>query len=226
MAEVAIPEFINQYMYDFRSIHVGKDLYRAKEHEEDIQITNEIHNIDFPVSLKAYGHGPLQLSTDKPGLMFARLKQEGEHIVSVGKVKNILADPVFTDFTGINVLPLIYNERAKQCNIIVFDYERACESTVRISYEGPGGRRKHPVYKFYDSDNSYVCEVRYGLADANALQRGLWTHTKNALKYFDSLTNGWIDYSDNHVLCSIVSSRTRSNRKRPQNSTKENQGRY
>jgi len=53
MAEIAIAEFINQYMYDFRSIHVGKDLYRAKQHEEDIQITNEIHNIDFPVSLKA-----------------------------------------------------------------------------------------------------------------------------------------------------------------------------
>ena len=30
LAEIAIAEFINQYMYDFRSIHVGKDLYRAK----------------------------------------------------------------------------------------------------------------------------------------------------------------------------------------------------
>jgi len=47
--------------------------------------------------------------------------------------------------------------------------------------------------------------MRYGLADANALQRGLWTHTKNALKYFDSLTNGWIDYSDNHVLVQLFS---------------------
>lgn len=27
-------EFINQFMYDYRSVHVGKDLYRAKEHEE------------------------------------------------------------------------------------------------------------------------------------------------------------------------------------------------
>ena len=30
LAEIAIAEFINQYMYDFRSVHVGKDLYRAK----------------------------------------------------------------------------------------------------------------------------------------------------------------------------------------------------
>ncbi len=27
LAEIAIAEFINQYMYDFRSVHVGKDLY-------------------------------------------------------------------------------------------------------------------------------------------------------------------------------------------------------
>ncbi len=26
LAEIAIAEFINQYMYDFRSLHVGKDL--------------------------------------------------------------------------------------------------------------------------------------------------------------------------------------------------------
>ena len=42
LAEIAIAEFINQYMYDFRSIHVGKDLYRAKSKEEDITVINEI----------------------------------------------------------------------------------------------------------------------------------------------------------------------------------------
>jgi len=206
LAEIAIAEFINQYMYDFRSIHVGKDLYRAKTHEEDITITNEITNFEFPVSLKAYGHGFLQLSTDKLGSMFARLKQEGEEISGADKVKEILDDSVFSNFTGINVLPLIYNEKTMQCNIFVFDYESACESTVRISYVGPGVKgRKHPVYRFYDSDGDYVCEVRYGAAAANALQRGLWTHTKNGIKYFDSLTNGWIDYSHNQILVKLFS---------------------
>lgn len=61
LAEIAIAEFINQYMYDFRSIHVGKDLYRAKSREEDITIINEVTKAEFPVSLKAYGDGPLQL---------------------------------------------------------------------------------------------------------------------------------------------------------------------
>ena len=59
MAEIAMSEFINQYMYDFRSVHVGKDLYRAKTREEDISVTNEITNAEIPVSLKAYGDGPL-----------------------------------------------------------------------------------------------------------------------------------------------------------------------
>lgn len=35
-----------------------------KKHEEDIVIINEITNTKFLVSLKAYGDGPLQLSTD------------------------------------------------------------------------------------------------------------------------------------------------------------------
>ena len=30
-------------------------------------------------------------------------------------------------------------------------------------------------------DHEYICEVRYGGASANALQRGLWTNTKNGL---------------------------------------------
>ena len=34
LAEIAMTEFINQFMYDYRSVHVGKDLYRVKEHEE------------------------------------------------------------------------------------------------------------------------------------------------------------------------------------------------
>ncbi len=58
---------------------------------------------------------------------------------------------------------------------------------------------------FLDSKNNYICEVRYGGASANALQRGLWTHTKNAVNYFDSITGGWIDYSYNHTLVKLFS---------------------
>ncbi len=205
LAEIAIAEFINQYMYDFRSIHVGKDLYRAKSQEEDIKIINEITKAEFPVSLKAYGDGPLQLSTDKTFRMFPRLEQEGDGVAGQAKVQAVLNDPAFAEFRNINVLPLIYDEKNQRCSILVFDYNRAVSDTVRISREEGKRGRKHPVYRFYNSSDEYICEVRYGDAAANALQRGLWTHTKNGLNYFDSITDGWIDYSHNLVLVKLFS---------------------
>ena len=205
LAEIAIAEFINQYMYDFRSIHVGKDLYRAKSQEEDIKVINEITKAEFPVSLKAYGDGPLQLSTDKSSLMFSRLEQETGDIKGKAKVNAILSDPIFADFSDINVLPLIYDEKRQRCNILVFDYGRARGAVAEIQKQTAGNGRIHPVYRFLDASGDYICEVRYGGASANALQRGLWTHTKNALKFFDSVTSGWIDYSHNLVLVQLFS---------------------
>jgi hypothetical protein len=205
LAEIAIAEFINQYMYDFRSVHVGKDLYRAKSQEEDIKIINEITQAEFSVSLKAYGDGPLQLSTDKNFRMFPRLQQAGAKIEGAAAVRGILREPAFAEFRNINVLPLIYDEKRQRCNILVFDYERAMKETALISREEDGKGRKHPVYRFTDKDGNYICEVRYGDAAANALQRGLWTHTKNGLRYFDSITNGWIDYSHNLILVKLFS---------------------
>ena len=64
-------------------------MYRAKTHEEDIKIINEITKAEFPVSLKAYGDGPLQLSTDKNFLMFPRLELASGDIVGENAVKEI-----------------------------------------------------------------------------------------------------------------------------------------
>jgi len=205
LAEIGMVEFINQYMYDFKSVHVGKDLYRAKKHEEDIKIINEITKVEFPVSLKAYGDGPLQLSTDKNSLMFPKLEKMGKVIEDQNSIAALWDDPAFAEFSTINVLPLIYDEKKKRCNILVFNYETARRQVVRVVCEDEGKRRKHPVFRFYDARGGYVCEVRYGSATANALQRGLWTNTKNALPYFDSVTNGWIDYSHNPVLVKLFS---------------------
>jgi len=205
LAETAIAEFINQYMYDFKSIHVGKDLYRAKEHEEDITITNEITKATFPVSLKAYGDGPLQLSTDKNGIMFPKLQELGKIIEDKKSLTLLWNAPIFADFSNLNILPLIYDEKKLCCNILVFNAERAQAAVTRIEYVASGGRRKHPVYRFYDNEGGYVCEVRYGAGKANTLQRGFWTHTKNGLKYFDSVTGGWIDSSHNHLLVKLFS---------------------
>ena len=205
LAEIAIAEFINQFMYDFRSVHVGKDLFRAKEHEEDIEIINEITKESFPVSLKAYGDGPLQLSTDKSFQMFPALQGYGTAINDKYAIQEILNHPAFSEFGKMNVLPLIYDEKSKRCNILVFDSLKARDSISSIRYEHEGNGRKHPVYRFYDTNKSYICEVRYGGTNANALQRGMWTHTKNARPFFDSITNGWIDYAHNTVLVQLFS---------------------
>ena len=205
LAEITIAEFINQYMYDFRSVHVGKDLYRAKSREEDINVINEITSKEFPISLKAYGDGPLQLSTDKNFAMFPRLEQERTDVIKRDRVISVLSDVAFSEFREINVLPLIYDERNKRCNILVFDYRRALSETDHIVREDSGRGRKHPVYRFYNTQDDYICEVRYGDATANALQRGLWTNTRNGINYFDSITNGWIEYSHNPVLVQLFS---------------------
>jgi len=204
LAEIAIAEFVNQYMYDFHSIHVGKDLYRAKSKEEDITVVNEMTKAAFPVSLKAYGDGPLQLSTDKNSLMFKMLSDAGP-METRDQIKAVFDHLAFSSFAEINVLPLIYDEKGKRCNILVFDYDAARAETAKIVRKSEGHGRKHPVFVFLDDEGSYICEVRYGDATANALQRGLWTHTRNALRHFDSLTNGWIDYSHNLLLVKLFS---------------------
>ena len=212
LAEIGMAEFINQFMYDFKSIHVGKDLFRAKEREEDIVIINEITKSKFPLSLKAYGDGPLQLSTDSDQKMFPYLEKQGKNITDKKKIAKIFTSQAFSDFNNINVMPLIYNEAKKQCNIMICDHEKARKQTTKILYIGKGkslkgksqGKaRKHPIFMFLNAKNNYICEVRYGGASANALQRGLWTNTKHATSYFDSLTSGWIDYSHNHTLVKL-----------------------
>ncbi|MDD5731319.1 MAG: hypothetical protein PHU42_00250 [Patescibacteria group bacterium] len=218
LAEIGMAEFINQFMYDFKSIHVGKDLFRAKEHEEDIIIINEITKTEFPLSLKAYGDGPLQLSTDSDQKMFPFLEKQGRNITDRDKIKKIFQSKEFADFDAINVMPLIYDEKKQRCNIMIFDHKKAMSKTERIIFIDknqrfdsetrrviPGKGRSHPIFMFVDKKSNYICEVRYGGASANALQRGLWTHTKNAVSYFDSLTNGWIDYSHNHALVTLFS---------------------
>lgn len=179
-------------------------------------IINEISKTKFPVSLKAYGDGPLQLSTDSQQKMFPFLKKQSREIRDSKKIELIFSAPEFSDFGAINVMPLIYDEKNQRCNIMIFNHKKAILNTKRIIFIGKGQRfdfitgkvvsgkgRSHPIYMFVDSKNNYICEVRYGGASANALQRGLWTHTKNAVDYFDSLTNGWIDYSHNHTLVKL-----------------------
>lgn len=216
LAEIGIAEFIHQFMYDYDSRHVGKDLFRAKQHEEDIVITDELTKEEIPVSLKAYGDGPLQLSTDKDSMMFPKLQEYGSVISDGNLIQEIFRSEAFLSLDSVNVMPLIYKEKLLECNIMVFDFDKMKSDTRKIIYIAKQQKydeetqtiisakgRTHPIYMFLDKDGKYICEVRYGGSAANALQRGLWTHTQHAVKYFDSLTNGWISYKHNLTLVQL-----------------------
>lgn len=219
LAEIGIAEFIGQFMYDFDCEHVGKRFFRSKKQEEDVVIVNKIHNQRIPVSLKAYGDGPLQLSTDKEAILFPFLKSFSQKdIKDPHLVNQIMHSTEFESLMDMYVLPLLYRENDMVCNIVNFKFSQFIDETVRIIFVDanehfdkathqivykPG--RKHPVFIFLNKNDDYIAEVRYGNQSANALQRGLWTHTQNAVTYFDSLTNGWISYAHNETLVRLFS---------------------
>lgn len=208
LAEIAITHFVNTFMSKkFKAEHVGKANYRSKSKEEDIQIVELQNNSIFTISLKAYGRGPLQLSTDKKSMMYQRLEMEQPPVEDPQRVKKILNESSFASINDLNLLAIIYDEEQELTQLISFDFNQATEAAHRIVKIEPGtARRKYPVYNFLDAHNKYLFEVRYGKADANALQRGLWTNTNYNQSNFFSITQGWINYTINHSLIELISS--------------------
>jgi len=207
LAEVALTEYINQYVDGYSAKHTGKEKFRAKEFEEDIRITITSTKEEIPVSIKTYGFGPLQLSTNKDGSMFSLLQRKigKRSIKDVRKIKEVLNDRCFEDFSAVNVLPLLYNEKEMEFKIAIFDLQKAYSSVKKIRFFPPrkiGKKKTFPIYKFFDSENNYIFEVRYGGAKANALQRGMWTHTEKAEQFFEELlTDG---YEINEPLITLI----------------------
>ncbi|MEX0678888.1 MAG: hypothetical protein WD063_17565 [Pirellulales bacterium] len=204
LAEVALAEFITKYVEGHTARHVGKDLFRAKSVEQDISVLTPTGE-EIPISLKAYGVGPLQLSTNKDSSMFTILEETlGKGGTTDRKIiESLLLSGAFADFHKVNVLPLIYNEKKMICNILVYEVRRAFDAARKIDYLSSGKGRKHPIYRFTTIDGQYIFEVRYGGVSANALQRGLWTHTVNAAPFFRSLTD-WITYTINKPLLDVI----------------------
>ena len=63
-------------------------------------------------------------------------------------------------------------------------------------------KRHFQFTSFFDNNNNYIFEVRYGGAKANALQRGMWTHTENAEPFFKELLAG--GYKINEPLIALI----------------------
>ena len=209
LAEIALTEYINQFVKGFSAKHTGKEKFRAKVLEEDIRVHDEETGESLPLSIKTYGSGPLQLSTNKESSMFPYLKEKVDEdvIKDEAKIKEILKHGVFASFKSVNVLPLIYNEKQMNFKIIIFDLLRAYRSVKKIEFCGlgkdGGNRETFPIYKFFGKEDQYIFEVRYGDAKANALQRGMWTHTENAKPFFKELLHG--TYQINEPLINLIS---------------------
>lgn len=208
LAEIALTEYINQFVNGFSARHTGKEKFRSKEFEEDIRVKDLRTGFEIPISIKTYGSGPLQLSTNKDNSMFTYLRKSvGSSVIKdQSAIMTILSQPCFVNFGGVNVLPLIYNEKKFAFKVIVFDLQRAYTSVKQIKFFPPrklGRKKTFPIYKFFDSKSGYIFEVRYGDAKANALQRGMWTHTENAKPYFRELLSGF--YKINEPLINLIS---------------------
>ena len=148
MAEIGITEFINRFLYDYQCEHVGKDKFRSKENEEDIVVLPLLNNenkLYIPISLKAYGVGPLQLSTDKvtnskDGLYNQIEKLYKNRIIDtrddINEVFNLSGFKTLT-----NILPFIYREKKDsggECNIMIFNIEKAIAETQYIFHINKG----------------------------------------------------------------------------------------
>jgi len=139
--------------------------------------------------------------------MFSLLQKEiGKRGTNdITKIKEILKSKCFEDFGAVNVLPLIYNEKEMKFKVIVFDLQKAYSSVRKIKFLPPrkiGRKKTFPIYKFFDNKDNYIFEVRYGDAKANALQRGMWTHTENAEPFFKELLTG--GYKINEPLIILI----------------------
>lgn len=205
-AEVGLTEFINSYLTPkYKAIHVGKDLFRHKVQEEDIIVYNE-NTEEIPISIKAYGIGPLQLSTDKEHKLFPYLESFNNHnITDESIIQEIFNCNYFVNALNINILTFIYDEDKKRYNIMAVDFDKIRTSIKKIIYVSAGGRRKYPIYQFLTNNDEYLFEVRYGGVEANALQRGFWTNTKKTDACFVSLSDGWHNYEIRNNLINALS---------------------
>jgi hypothetical protein len=145
-------------------------------------LKKELYNFEDKVehlSLKCYGKGPLQLSTNSDGGLIDNcfnyvIDKEKEQQIPL----DVLLSEPFNDILTDNVLSIIYDEEHKTFSIMLIQLSTLIQKVKDIIYYPRIQKNKsftYPIFKFYDENKNYLFEVRYGKKDNNALQRGLWT---------------------------------------------------
>ncbi len=198
MAEVLFDHYINKYLKHFKSTHIGKEKFRAKESEEDLEIQEKKTGKKFFLSLKNYGdNGPLQIRTDKKNELFDTLLKLSAKKKQI-KREDVL--PILNKLLNIHVLCFLYNEKESTFRVCTINTKMMIKKWKSIRKIGVEGRRKHPIYEFLDSKENYMFEVRYGGTTANALQRGIWTKTHHAKNILDVFFKGTYTINQEFLL--------------------------
>jgi hypothetical protein len=148
-------------------------------------LMSKISKIDIEsLSLKCYGEGPLQLSTNPTSsLIDACLYYVSDGIKTNQNLPlSILESDAFISLrlSSEKILAVVYNELALTYSITLIDIDDILSNVSKIIYTPKIKRENsftYEIVKFYDNNDQYLFEVRYGKKDANALQRGLWTKT-------------------------------------------------
>lgn len=172
-------------LVDFISNKIESDLVSIRE------------NI-VSLSLKCYGKGPLQLLTDPKSSLIKHCKSLVDNLDEEFTLdKSLIQHESFQSFKDEKVLCVIYDEELLKYSFILINLEKLYSKVESVKYtpksfKENGKLDKYEVFKFYDDNNDYIFEVRYGEGDNNALQRGLWTKT-------NSIKNSSFDYLCNDI---------------------------
>jgi len=192
---------------------VGKSWYRDSVlHENDIIIADTDKDLDeyelthspprgaSGFSLKFYGYGHVQLSTDKESLMRTECEKYGEQdIRDKSLIDRILSSEPFVNFRTLHTLIVCVNRKDKTYGLLKFDDAKAFSEVDNIKYTRAV---KYSTYDFCKGDR-LIFWVRYGGKGSNALQRGPWSDTKKAEEYFAKLID-WRRYYDNGTFVDFL----------------------
>lgn len=173
-----------------RELCIKYKLDYTNKKDTKIKINNilieKISKIDIDsLSLKCYGKGPLQLNTNPTGSLIDEcLSHVSDIKIQQELPLTILESYAFSSLrqSTEKILAVIYDEVNLIYSIILIDIDDLMNKVNKIVYSPRMEMEKsftYKIVKFYDTNDKYLFEVRYGKKNANALQRGLWTKTSN-----------------------------------------------
>lgn len=207
--ETSKPEkkFLLQICEKYKQFDINQ-LWKSKDYSHLLKFLLDFlekmkENI-IEMSLKCYGEGSLQLYTDANHEIFPYLMnfiddEKIEKQLSNEEINEIKCSNLFDKVRNKKVLVLKYSEKKYSFSLLTTNIDNFLSRINSVKYTprvfGKGKKVKNfEIFKFYDIDNNYVFEVRYGGSGSNALQRGIWTNTEKSQDNFFKLI-------DNKTYC-------------------------